>query len=197
MTVRLFSIKSLPKPMTFATTFIHSIWQILKKEYQLGSYHWKLLITFSEFNIRIFFAIWCISSPWLHICTMKLHASSGFLLNTCFWQKCPFLKEKMSHFGEGCVLTTPVSTAGVFSQIFTTHPTAQGLGNNLLYGSVGSYRKSMKYGLPKNLSLITYFRQFSPSTLEVSQWQWLILKHGNSVYHEFKKILKENGPKYR
>ena len=51
-------------------------------------------------------------------------------------------------------MATPISTAGVFSQIFTTHPTAQGLGNNLLCGSVGSYRISMKYGLPnKSVSL--------------------------------------------
>ena len=75
---------------------------------------------------------------------------SSFLLNTCFLtKKCHIFKEKMSHFGERCFLATPISTAGVFSQIFTTHPTAQGLGDNLLYGSVGSYRKSMKYGLPQ------------------------------------------------
>ena len=86
----------------------------------------------------------------MHICKKKLPTFSGFLLNTYFYdKKCLFFKEKTSHFGEGCFLATPISTAGVFSQIFTTHPTAKGLGNNLLYGSVGSNRKSLKYGLPK------------------------------------------------
>ena len=48
---------------------------------------------------------------------------------------------------------------------------------------------------PRNVSLITYFHQFLSSTLEViSQWQLLILKHGNSVYHEFKTILKSEWP---
>ena len=47
----------------------------------------------------------------------------------------------------------------------------------------------------KNLSLITYFRQFLSLTLKViSQWQWFILKHGNSLYCEFKTILKSERP---
>ena len=116
--------------MFWDINFKLGIWPILKKEYQLGSYHWKLLITFSQLNIRIsFFAIWCISSSWLHI------PSSGFPLNTCFLTKnAIFFKEKTSHFGERCFLATPISTAGVFSQIFTTHPAAQVLRNNLMYG---------------------------------------------------------------
>ena len=109
----------------YICVYIYIIWPILKKEYQLGSYHWKLLITFSELNIRIYiFAVWCISRSWLLICKKKLPTFSGFLLNTCFYDK-------------KCL------------KIFTTHPTAKGLGNNLLYGSVGSNRKSLKYGLPK------------------------------------------------
>ena len=73
---------------------------------------------------------------------------------TCFYdKKCLFFKEKTSHFGEGCFLATPVSTAGVFSQIFTTHPTAKGLGNNLLYGSVGSNRKSQKISVSLHISV--------------------------------------------
>ena len=104
-----------------------------------------------------------------------------------FLQKMPhFQRKKTSHYGERCFLVTPISTAGVFSQIFATNPTAQGLGNNLLYGSVGSYRKSMKYGHPQ---------KFLFSMLEViSQWQWHIMKHGNSVHHEFKTILKSERP---
>ena len=97
----------------------------------------------------LFFAVWCNSSSWLYICKKKLPPSSVFLLNTFFDKKCRIFKQKTSHFGERCFLVTSISTAGVFSQIFTTHPTAQGLKNTLLYGSVGSYRKSMKYGLPQ------------------------------------------------
>ena len=72
-----------------------------------------------------------------------------FYFNYIFFdKKCHICKEKSLILERGVFLATPISTAGVFSQIFTNYPIAQGLGNNLLYGSVGSYRKSMKYRLP-------------------------------------------------
>ena len=131
------------------------IWPILKKEYQLGSYHWKLLITFSELNIRIYiFAVWCISRSWLHICKNKLPTFSGFLLNTCFYdKKCLFFQRKNVSFWRGVFSgNSRFNCWCIFSDIYDS-PHCKRVGEQSSVWIGGFQQKILEIWPPKKISV--------------------------------------------
>ena len=172
------------------------IWPILKKEYQLGSYHWKLLITFSELNIRISFFLQYDAFRVRDYIYAKRNRRPVFFWIHVFWQKnAIFSKKKRLILERGVFWQLPFQLLVYFLRYLRLIPLHKGWGTIFGMDPWVPTENPWNMASPKNLSLITYFRQFLSSTLKViSQWQWLILKHGNSVYHKFKTILKSERP---
>ena len=113
----------------------------------------------------------------------EIPMSSGFLLNTCFLtKKCLFSKKKRLILERGVLWQLPFQLLVYFLRYLRLILLHKVWGTIFCVDQwvLIEYPWNMAY--QTNLSLITYFRQFSSSMLEViSQWQWLTLKHGNSV----------------